>query len=51
MCTLTSLSQNLTSDHEKLPNKKWKKPSGEQEEDPSPGWTGAIDAMCTEGQS
>jgi len=20
------------------------------EEDPSPGWTGAIDAMCTEGQ-
>jgi len=47
----TSLTFDLTSDQEKLPNnpsrgEKGKKPSGE---DPSPGWTGAIDVMCTEG--
>jgi len=54
--TETSLPQNLASDQEKLPNN----PSGGKkreenfrratEEDPSPGWTGAIDVMCTEGQ-
>jgi len=48
------LSQNLTSDQEKLPNN----PSGGKreetfrratEEDPSPEWTGVIDVICTEG--
>jgi len=52
ICTQTSLSQNLTSDQETLPKKKpfTGKKSEETfrratEEDPSPGWTGAIDVM------
>jgi len=52
----TSLSQNLTSNQEKLPNNpsRVKKKRREEtfrsvtEEDPSPGWTGVIDVMCTE---
>jgi len=44
-------------DQEKLPNnpslvKKNREETFRRatEEDPSPGWTGAIDVMCTEGQ-
>jgi len=49
------LSQNLTSDQEKLPNNASRGEKSEKafrratEEDLSPGWTGAIDVMCTEG--
>jgi len=52
--TLTSLSQDLTSDQEKLPRNRKKYFHGEKreepfrratEEDPSPGWTGTIDVM------
>jgi len=60
ICThTTSLSQDLTSDQEKLPRnrektfhggKKGKKPSGEQQKRiPLPGWIEAIHVMCTEG--
>jgi len=55
---MASLSQDLTSDQEKLQEieeekkftgKKGEKPSGEQQRRiPLPGWTEAIDVMCTE---
>jgi len=55
----TSLSQDLTSNQEKLPKKskknfhwekKGKKPAGEQQRRiPVPRWTEAMDVMCTEG--
>jgi len=53
----TSLSQDLISIRKKLPKNKKKPFHGEKreetfrratEEDPSPGWTEAIDVMCTE---